>query len=148
MLTISNEEEYSKAMSLRDNLMFFDEGTTRSWFKVFFEIESSVFVGECKVGNQLDWENGFGGWDVTFFVTFYSIFEIICAARIWFTIGTFENVDAVHGERIPPSRPTIADFVRRSSLRRAKAEAVGLEPTTPFGASLANSCHTTRRHLQ
>ena len=50
-----------------------------------------------------------------------------------FTIGAFENIDVIHGERIPsslkhfdgglisPSRPTITDFVRRSSLRRAKA---------------------------
>ena len=74
MLTISNEEEYSKAMSLRDNLMFFDEGTTRSWFKVFFEIECSVFVGEREVGDEFDWEKGFGGWDVTVLMTLNTLF--------------------------------------------------------------------------
>jgi len=66
-------------------------------------------------------------------MTFYSLFEIVGTTRIRLAIRTLENVDVVHGERTPPSlkhfdgglispsRPTIADFVRRSSLRRAKA---------------------------
>ena len=54
--------------------MFFDEGTTRSWFKVFFEIECSVFVGEREVGDEFDWEKGFGGWDVTVLMTLNTLF--------------------------------------------------------------------------
>ena len=78
-----------------------------------------------------------------------------------FTIGAFENIDVIHGERIPsslkhfdgglisPSRPTIADFVRRSSLRRAKAEAVGFEPTSLLRDNgLANRPSTIVARLQ
>ena len=76
--------------------MFLEKGAAGTGFEIFFEVESSVFVGKCKVGDEFDWEKGFGSWNISFLVAIDSFFEIVGTTRIWLTVGALENVDVVH----------------------------------------------------
>ena len=47
----------------------------------------------------------------------YSFFKIVGATSIRLTIGTFEDVDVVHGEQIPPSLRLCWSKTDKSLLR-------------------------------
>ena len=76
--------------------MFFEESATGTGFEIFFEIPGSWFVGECKVGDEFDWEKGFGSGNITILMPLYSFFEIVGATNIWVSIWTQKNIDVVH----------------------------------------------------
>ena len=84
------------------------------------------------------------------------VFYIVCTTYVVCTVRTFQNVNCPHKTKINKKKPVVlitglyfftyseallresfrTDFVRRSSLRRAKAEKEGFEPPEPFGSTV------------
>ena len=140
--------------------MFIRKRPARARLQISLKIVSFISIRKRATPNQFHRKIRFGCFNISLFMALKSFLQVYSASYIMVAITQFQDVNVVpHWHKIKKARWIFspgfntlqvsfatwsADFVRRRSLRRPKAEREGFEPPVPFTAHLiSNQAHWT-----